>query len=124
LPDLRSRTPISFGSNVQGAKVGEEAHTLITAELPAHNHTLGANAAITDGRTGAPGPTVIFAQSQGIPAQGAPFAVQMYGTAGPGGTLAPQTIGNTGGGQAHTNIMPNNVVSFCIALQGIFPSRN
>jgi microcystin-dependent protein len=124
LPDLRSRVSISFGTNTQGTAGGEEAHTLITSELAAHNHSLGANATVTTGRTGAPGPTVTFAQSQGIPAQGAPFALQMYGTAGPGGALTPQTIGNTGGSQAHENRMPYNVVSFCIALQGIFPSRN
>jgi microcystin-dependent protein len=124
LPNLQSRVPISFGTNTQGSVGGQETHTLIVSELAAHNHTLGANATVTTGRTGAPGPTVTFAQSQGIPAQGAPFALQMYGTAGQGGTLTPQTIGNTGGSQPHENRMPYLAISFCIALQGIFPSRN
>lgn len=124
LPDLRSRVPISFGTNTQGAVGGQEAHTLILGEVATHNHSLGANATTTTGRTGAPASNVTFAQSQGIPAQGAPFALQSYGTGGAGGSLAPQTIGNTGGSQAHENRMPYLVLNMCIALQGIFPSRN
>jgi microcystin-dependent protein len=124
LPNLQSRIPISFGTNTQGAVGGQESHTLTIAEGPAHNHALNANSTTTTGRTGAPGPTVTFAQSQGIPAQGAPFALQMYGTTAPGGNLTPQTIGFTGGSQAHENRMPYLAISFCISLQGIFPSRN
>jgi microcystin-dependent protein len=33
-------------------------------------------------------------------------------------------VGNTGGSQAHNNMMPYLVLEFCIALQGIFPSQN
>src|SRR5882672_9520257 len=43
LPDLRGRTPISFdGSNPQGASAGQDAHTLILSEAPAHTHQLQA----------------------------------------------------------------------------------
>src|SRR5437868_8920463 len=51
LPNLQSRVPISFGTNIQGTVGGEEAHTLNISETPTHNHSLGANAAITTGRT-------------------------------------------------------------------------
>ena len=37
--------------------------------------------------------------------------------------MYPGTIGNTGGSQAHTNIMPYLCLNMCIALQGIFPSQ-
>jgi microcystin-dependent protein len=37
--------------------------------------------------------------------------------------MAPTAIGNTGGSQAHNNLMPFLTLSFCIALQGIFPSQ-
>lgn len=124
LPNLQSRIPISFGTNTMGTLAGQEAHTLNIAEIPSHNHTLNANTSTTTGRTGAPGSTVTFAQSQGIPAQGAPFALQMYGATAPAGILTPQTIGNTGGSQPHENRMPYLAISFCIALQGIFPSQN
>jgi microcystin-dependent protein len=38
--------------------------------------------------------------------------------------MAPSAVGNTGGSQAHQNMQPYLTVSFCIALQGIFPSPN
>ena len=34
------------------------------------------------------------------------------------------TVLNTGGSQAHDNMQPYLAVNFCIALQGLFPSRN
>ena len=39
-------------------------------------------------------------------------------------TLLPASVGNVGGSQPHTNMMPYLVLNFCIALQGIFPSQN
>jgi microcystin-dependent protein len=36
--------------------------------------------------------------------------------------MVPPTVTNTGGSQAHNNMMPYLVLSFCIAPQGIFPS--
>ena len=33
------------------------------------------------------------------------------------------TVSNVGGGQAHENMQPWLAVHFCIALQGLFPSR-
>ena len=34
------------------------------------------------------------------------------------------TVQSAGGGQAHNNMQPYLAVRFCIALQGLFPSRN
>jgi microcystin-dependent protein len=39
-------------------------------------------------------------------------------------TLAADAIGPAGGGAAHDNMAPFQVVNFCIALEGIYPSRN
>jgi microcystin-dependent protein len=39
-------------------------------------------------------------------------------------SLIPSTIPNVGGSQAHLNMQPFLTLSFCIALQGIFPSPN
>ena len=36
----------------------------------------------------------------------------------------PDAVTNIGGSQPHNNMMPYLVLNFCIALQGIFPSRN
>jgi microcystin-dependent protein len=38
--------------------------------------------------------------------------------------MNPGMIASAGGGQAHYNMQPYLVLSFCVALQGIFPSRN
>ncbi len=49
---------------------------------------------------------------------------QMYG--GPANlvAMAPNMVGNVGGSQSHQNMQPFLTLSYCIALQGIFPSPN
>ena len=42
----------------------------------------------------------------------------------PNGGMAPQCVSAIGGSQSHENHCPYLVISFCIALQGIFPSQN
>jgi microcystin-dependent protein len=112
LPDLRGRTPIHVGvsNNVQGASFGQEAHVLTQSELPAHNHFVQANNATTT--QAAPGGAVLGSS----PNTYAPFANPT--------TIAPATLANVGGSQAHTNLAPYLVLYWMIALQGIFPSRN
>src|ERR1700760_2356602 len=62
LPDLRGRTPIHMGAGFSlGERGGEEAHTLIQTELPAHNHV--AQASNTDGDGPAPGNAAVLATS-------------------------------------------------------------
>jgi len=53
-----------------------------------------------------------------------PFALNLYTSGAPGGTLDPHSIGFTGGSQGHNNIMPYLALNFCIALVGVFPSPN
>jgi microcystin-dependent protein len=38
--------------------------------------------------------------------------------------MSSGTLANIGGSQAHLNMQPFLTLNFCIALQGIFPSRN
>jgi len=42
----------------------------------------------------------------------------------PDSVMIPSSISPTGGSQAHENMQPYLALNFCIALQGIFPSRN
>ena len=108
LPDLRSRAPIYTGqSHTLGERGGEESHTLTQSELPQHNHGMQASSTNAD----APDPTIL-ARSNNV-----------YGPAGNPTTLLPASISATGA-QPHENMQPYSVISFCIALQGIFPSRN
>ncbi|HEX8457834.1 MAG TPA: tail fiber protein [Pyrinomonadaceae bacterium] len=113
LPDLRARTPIHVGSgHTLGERGGETAHTLTLGEMPAHNHP--AIAATVDGT--AIIPTANYLGSSPNQLYVAPDQNLQ--------ALNQGTLANVGGSQAHQNMQPYLVVSFCIALQGIFPSPN
>jgi microcystin-dependent protein len=127
LPDLRSRTPIHVGGGfTQGQNGGAENHTLTIQEIPAHTHV--ARASNQNGLGGPAGtiPDATKSVAQGIVAQqgGGTTAAQIYGTGGATAAMHPATIGNSGGSQAHINMMPSLTLNHCIAIQGIFPSRN
>jgi microcystin-dependent protein len=110
LPDLQGRTPIHMGSgHTLGEKAGEQAHTLGIAELPTHTHVMQASP--TDGDQ------VIATNNYLAPVN------QLYGAPANLTSLAPASITNIGGSQAHLNMQPFLTLSFCIALQGIFPSQ-
>jgi microcystin-dependent protein len=115
LPDLRARTPIHVGSgHTLGERGGEQAHTLSIAELPMHAHVL--NASSQNGNAPVP-----FGPAGNILATS---ATSVY--ASPTNLVAMNagSVTNTGGSQAHLNMQPFLTLSFCIALQGIFPSPN
>lgn len=115
LPDLRGRTPIHVGEgHVLGSKSGEETHTLSAAEMPQHNHTLQASNAAANNMT--PSSNRAWANAD-INAYRSP-------TGAAAGAMSNEALTNVGGGQAHNNMQPFLAVNFCIALQGLFPSRN
>ena len=116
LPDLRSRTPIHVGDgHTLGQKGGAETVTLTAAEIAAHTHS--AKASSTVGNNPVPTGNVLGAET------GADLAYRNAET-GNSTALRSGTITNAGGGQAHDNMQPYLTVAFCIALQGLFPSRN
>ncbi len=111
LPDLRGRTPIQVGSgHTLGERDGEQAHTLSIAELPAHTHVV--NASSTNAATPIPSGNVLAASNN------------LYASPTNLISLNPSVVTNIGGSQAHLNMQPFLTLSFCIALQGIFPSPN
>ena len=127
LPDLRGRVAMHSGngSHVTGEVGGEPVHTLSIGEMASHIHTIpidGQTAATSNSNTAAS--NSLLGQTIGSPASGSAFPVSLYGSGNPGSSLAPATIGLTGGSQAHENRQPYLVVNFIIALQGVFPSRN
>jgi microcystin-dependent protein len=117
LPDLRGRVPLSQGqgpglSNYSlGEQSGVESVTLIVTQMPQHNHLLSVNN--QGAATGRPS-----GQFPGVTAANA------YAPATDSTTFAPQAISLTGGSQPHENRQPYLCLNYCIALQGIFPSRN
>jgi microcystin-dependent protein len=113
LPDLRGRTPIHAGNtHGLGETGGEQAHTLSTAELPAHAHAVAAQ---TSANGGSATPLENFLGGGN----------NAYAT--PNGNLQAlraDTVSATGGTLPHQNMQPYLTTSFCIATQGIFPSAS
>ena len=112
LPDLQGRTPIHVGDgHTLGEKSGEQNHTLSISEIPTHTHAV--NVASTNGTAIIPSGNLLAGGSN-----------QLY--TAPDANLAAMagaTLANVGGSQAHLNMQPFLTLSFCIALQGIFPSQ-
>ena len=125
LPNLQGRLAVGGGQGpglqnyTVGESTGEPTHQLATAEMPAHGHSINAYSAPPN-PTYVPGPAVILA-SASTDQSGNP-GVLAYGSGTLNTTIAP--LGNSGGGVPHENQMPYLVMNYCIALQGIFPSRN
>ena len=117
LPDLRGRGPVSMGQGaglsnyVIGEPQGVETVTLSVSQMPSHAHTVEASATKSKLKSpsgAVPGPTKTDAYDA------APDGV----TTMEAGMIAP-----AGGGEPVTNLPPLLVLNFCIALNGIFPSR-
>jgi microcystin-dependent protein len=114
LPDIRGRVPIHVGdSHTLGERGGEQAHTLSIAEIPTHTHS--AKASTDTSSTNNPTNALTLAKST---------AANLYASQGNYQAMNPGAIGPVGGSQAHQNMQPFLTLSFCIALQGIFPSPN
>jgi microcystin-dependent protein len=121
LPNLQGNAPMDQGNGAglsqrtMGETEGSTAVTLLTSEMPSHNH-IAANAAASTSE--APATNVVF----GGGGRGKPEA---FGT--PSASVAPmsaQALAVTGGSQPHNNMPPYVTLNFIIALQGIFPARS
>jgi microcystin-dependent protein len=109
LPNLQGRLPVHVGNGINlGQTGGESAHTLIPSEMPAHTHqafgsSTAANLGVPTGNLWATGNAAYN-----------PVANT---------TMGPACVLPVGGGQPHENKSPYLTLTFCIALQGIFPSH-
>jgi microcystin-dependent protein len=109
LPDLRSRVPVHVGQGLNlGQAGGQQAVTLNGSQIPQHIHAVQAIKANSD---------VALMQGNLLAS-----VAGLYGQATSLTTLDPSTVSNVGGSQQHQNMQPFLTLSFCIALQGIFPS--
>ena len=112
LPNLQSRVPIHTGSGFTlGQAGGEEQLTLTTNQIPAHGHAL-----LADENSGTQlSPTNnVLAQSQNP---------MMYRAIAPTVAMNANSVLPAGGNQPHDNMLPFLVVSFIIALSGIYPTQ-
>ena len=116
LPDLRGRVPVHMGQGAglssynEGQLGGQETHTLIQSEIPAHTHSSSASSNAADVAS----PANAFWADGGVSAYSATPSTALSGAA----------LSSAGGSQPHENRSPYLTVNFCIALVGIFPSRN
>lgn len=117
LPDLRGRVAVSFGqgpglSDHQLGQLGGDETVKLTADgLPAHRHAVAAHS--TRGAHASP--------RGRVPGHSSPGTV--YADASDGTKMSSQTIAPTGGDQPHDNLQPYLALNYCIATEGIFPSR-
>jgi microcystin-dependent protein len=123
LPDLRSRLPIGQGNGqgltprVMGELAGSDNVSLLTSNVPPHNHVFNASTTAANGHTA--GPTVLL----GALASGSAF----YATQGTGTTPVPinlNAVSFQGGNLPHNNVQPSMALTYIIALSGVFPSRS
>lgn len=119
LPNLQARAPLHFGQGprlterFQGESGGATAVTLLPAEMAAHTHAANADGGSAGGAS--PENAVWGGGGRGRP--------PAYTIDTPNVAMSPQALAPAGGSQPHNNLPPYQVVNFCIALQGIFPSR-
>lgn len=119
LPELRGRAPMDWGNgpggNVAlGTKGGVETVTLNLAQIPNHSHNVNVHNAA--GNADEPEDQYLAAADSDIYGPYAdPKEKLNAATSAAAGTTSPQ---------GHDNMQPFQVLNFCIALQGLFPSRN
>jgi microcystin-dependent protein len=112
LPDLRGKVPIHFGNGHNlGETAGSPSVTVNIQQLPTHLHAASATN-VDQNRTPDPANNYLGP------------ANNLYSAPSNLTTFNPAAVTSVGGSQPHNNMMPYAVLNFCIALQGIFPSRN
>ena len=122
LPNLQGMAAMDQGQGpglslrVLGEQGGEPNVTLLTTQMPSHNHTLMGKAA--GGQADPVGHLYGTAGTQLPPPN---FYADAVGTQQ---TMNPQALPLVGSSTPHNNLMPYQVLNICIALQGVFPSRN
>jgi microcystin-dependent protein len=129
LPNLQSALPMSFGQGaglsnyVQGQVGGFTSVTLTQQTVPSHQHFMMA--------TKSPAANASAISTSVLPGTPPASGGTLYANPPTGSQpplipqpLAAATCSTVGNNQSHTNMMPSLCISFCIALAGVFPSRN
>lgn len=118
LPDLQNRFPMGAGngpgltSRREGERTGAATVTLNESQIPSHGHSLRASP--NEATTGTPSDEVGYAMAD----------ANVYGEALDPVVMAPETLSDTGAGEAHENRQAYLGMNFIIALQGTYPSRS
>lgn len=120
LPNMQDCSPMQPGQGqglsqrFLGEQAGEQFVTLLQSEMPAHQHQFGG---AVDAGGDVQDPTgAIWGQ---VPGRSAVFLYSAPAT----GAMNPNAMPIAGGSLPHNNMQPYLTLSFCIALQGVFPAR-
>ena len=125
LPNLQGMAPLHAGQGPGlslydlGQTGGEQAITLLDSEMPAHQHFLTAT-------TDRANTTTSTGNELGTGAAGPPNQVttgMFYSNNAANTALSFQALAIAGASLPHNNMMPYLTLTFCIAMQGIFPAR-
>ncbi len=119
LPNLQGSAPMSFGngpglsSHVLGEASGSPTVTLLSSQMPLHSHSFSVDPQAKKESSS-------VANNVPAAASGADF----YSTAASNNTMNAQMLPVAGGNLPHDNMQPYLALSFCIALNGIYPPRS
>jgi microcystin-dependent protein len=138
LPDLRGRVPMSAGTGpglsnrTLGELAGVENVTLVSTQMPVHTHNIThnlqaqANATTLPGTSRSPANALPALEAAGVTAvyNDQPIAPNATLAAGAVSLTGAATAATAGGSQPFGIVQPYLVLNYCIALEGIYPSRN
>lgn len=116
LPNLQGRAPMHPGQGPGlslydlGQEGGSETVSLLESEMPAHAHNM--TGSLADDDSTLPGGNSFGQLSILYAPNNAPLV-----------DMSIQALPLAGGDQPHNNLQPYLTLSFCIALQGVFPQR-
>jgi microcystin-dependent protein len=112
LPNLQARAPVHpSNTDPQGSVLGQSTMTLTASQIPTHTHFFMASNAVAD--KGATAGSVL-ASPQSQPIYGAPTNPVTLNAA----------VSVAGQNQPYDNEQPYLVINYCIAVQGIYPTRD
>lgn len=125
LPNLQGQVPMHWGNNAGlntqiGEAMGKSAVTLLTTQIPQHSHAI-MSATVQSGQVGERSPKPTATSFLSIAKGG---SVYKSPPVTPNTPFSSKAISVNGGSQPHENMQPYLVLNFCIATEGIFPSRN
>ena len=130
LPDLRGRTPVGYQMGAQGAalynlgaQAGSETVTLSIATVPPHAHTVSAQAANANAPLPTGGSLANVVKVGTPPGDWSIYLPTTNGTVPNPQALIGETVSTDGASAPHNNMQPFTVLSFCIAMTGLYPSR-
>ncbi len=122
LPNLQGAVPMHCGQGPGlslydlGETGGTASVSLLTAEMPAHTHTVQADGNHFHATQTSPSGSMLGNDAPNL----------TYSNGNSSSTMAmmnPAMVSVAGGSQPHNNLMPYLTINYCIALQGVYPPR-